>query len=212
LRFPEGDAADARDDDDRKESDLRPRASRFGALAFAIATTTLTHAQDAAPPKAAVCAACHGPDGKSSDPRYPILAGQTSRYLYLQLRDFQEGRRSDPEMSPNAVGLKRDEMRELADYFAKQKPPPQTFKVDLAKAKLGRAKADETLCAMCHLGGFAGQNEIPRVAGQHYACIVKQLADFKARKRTNDAGNMTSVASTLSDKDIENLAHYLTGL
>ena len=61
-------------------------------------------------------------------------------------------------------------------------------------------------------GGFAGQNEIPRVAGQHYAYIVKQLADFKARKRTNDAGNMTSVASTLSDKDIENLAHYLTGL
>ena len=64
---------------------------------------------------------------------------------------------------------------------------------------------------MCHLGGFAGQNEIPRVAGQHYDYIVKQLADFKARKRTNDAGNMTSVASTLSDEDIENLAHYLVG-
>ena len=78
--------------------------------------------------------------------------------------------------------LTRDEMRELADYFAKQKPPPQTFKVDPAKAKLGRAKADETLCTMCHLGGFAGQNEIPRVAGQHYAYIVKQLTDFKAQE------------------------------
>ena len=143
---------------------------------------------------------------------YPILAGQTSRYLYLELRDFQEGRRSDPQMSPVAVALTRDEMRELAEYFAKQQPLPQTFKVDPEKAKLGRAKADETLCSMCHLGGFAGQNEIPRVAGQHYAYIVKQLSDFKARKRTNDAGNMTSVASTLSDKDIENLAQYLTGL
>ena len=143
---------------------------------------------------------------------YPILAAQTSRYLYLELRDFKEGRRSDPQMSPIAASLTRDEMRELADYFAKQEPPPQTFKADPAKAALGRAKAEETLCTMCHLGGFAGQNEIPRVAGQQYAYIVKQLSDFKARKRTNDAGNMTSVASTLSDKDIENLAQYVAGL
>jgi cytochrome c553 len=115
-------------------------------------------------------------------------------------------------MSPMAKDLTRDEMRALADWFAKQKPPVQNFKVDAGKAKLGKAKADETLCTMCHLGGFAGQNEIPRVAGQHYDYIVKQLTDFKARRRTNDAGNMTSVSSTLSDTDIENLAHYLVGL
>src|SRR4030095_10791026 len=60
--------------------------------------------------------------------------------------------------------------------------------------------------------GSTGQNEIPRVAGQHYAYIKKQLADFKARRRTNDAGNMTSVASTLSDADIENLAQYIANL
>jgi cytochrome c553 len=184
----------------------------LAAIALALAAITDCSAQTAAPPKAAVCAACHGPDGKSADPMYPILAGQTSRYLYLQLRDFQEGRRSDPQMSPMAKDLTRDEMRALADYFSQQKPPVQTFRSDPAKAALGKAKADETLCTMCHLGGFAGQNEIPRVAGQHYAYIVKQLSDFKARRRTNDAGNMTSVASTLSDQDIENLAHYLVGL
>ena len=115
-------------------------------------------------------------------------------------------------MSPVAKDLTRDEMRELADYFAKQKPAAQTFKPDPAKARLGKAKADETLCTMCHLGGFAGQNEIPRVAGQNYQYVVKQLSDFKARTRTNDAGNMTSVANTLSAQDIENLAHYLVGL
>jgi cytochrome c553 len=65
---------------------------------------------------------------------------------------------------------------------------------------------------MCHLGGFSGQNEIPRVAGQQYEYVVKQLKDFKARTRTNDAGNMTSVAQTLSEADIENLAHYITSL
>ncbi|HEY2189788.1 MAG TPA: c-type cytochrome [Caldimonas sp.] len=191
---------------------MRALAWGLGALAVVVSSTPVAHAQTAAPAKAAVCAACHGPDGKSTDPMYPILAGQTSRYLYLELRDFQEGRRNDPQMSPKAQDLTRDEMRELADYFAQQKPPPQPFKADPAKAALGKAKADETLCTMCHLGGFAGQNEIPRVAGQHYAYIVKQLSDFKARKRTNDAGNMTSVASTLNAEDIENLAHYLVGL
>ena len=166
----------------------------------------------AVPAKAAACAACHGPEGKSTQPAVPILAGQTSRYLYLELRDFQEGRRKNDLMTPMVAGMSRDEMRELSDYFAKQKPPPQTFAADAAKAKLGKAKADETLCVMCHMTGFSGQNEIPRVAGQHYEYIVKQLTDFKARTRTNDAGNMTSVASTLSAQDIENLAHYLVGL
>ena len=62
---------------------------------------------------------------------------------------------------------------------------------------------------MCHLGAYQGQNEIPRLAFQHYDYTVKQLQDFKARRRTNDAGNMTSVSKTLSEQDIENLAHYL---
>jgi cytochrome c553 len=167
---------------------------------------------DGVPPKAAVCEACHGPQGKSTQPTTPILAGQTSRYMYLELRDFQEGRRSNELMSPMAAGLTREEMHELSDYFARQTPPVQGFAADPAKARLGKLKADETLCTMCHLGGFVGQNEIPRVAGQNYDYIVKQLSDFKARKRTNDAGNMTSVANTLTAQDIENLANYLVGL
>jgi len=183
----------------------------IAALAAAVIVVP-AQAQGAAPPKSETCAACHGPNGNSTQPQYPILAGQTSRYLYLQLRDFQEGRRTDPQMSPMAAGLSRDEMRALADWFAAQKPAPLDFKVDPEKAKLGKAKADETLCTMCHLGGFAGQNEIPRVAGQHYEYVVKQLSDFKARRRTNDAGNMTSVANTLSDEDIRNLAQYVAGL
>lgn len=166
----------------------------------------------AAPPQVEVCATCHGPGGRSTDPLVPALAGQTARYIYLQLRDFQEGRRADPRMTPMSMNLSRDDMRALADYFMKQKPANNAFRADQAKARLGKAKADETLCVMCHLGGFLGQNEIPRVAGQSYEYIVKQLSDFKARRRTNDAGNMTSVSNTLNEADIENLAHYLAGL
>ena len=164
------------------------------------------------PAKAALCAACHGPQGNPVMALTPALAGQTARYIYLQLRDFQEGRRSNDLMSPMAKDLTRDEMRELGAYFAAQKSQPKPFQPDAAKARLGKLKADETLCTMCHLGGFAGQNEIPRVAGQPFDYIVKQLKDFKARTRTNDAGSMTSVSNTLSEADIENIAHYIAGL
>ncbi len=187
------------------------RAALLAAL-VALQATSAAAQVPAAPAKVALCVACHGEGGNSVITTNPILAGQTARYLYLQLRDFQEGRRSDPLMSPMVAGLSREELRELADYFAAQKPKPQSFNVDGEKARLGKLKADETLCTMCHLGGFLGQNEIPRVAGQHYDYTVKQLLAFKARSRTNDAGNMTSVANTLNDQDIENLAHYLAGL
>src|SRR5689334_4962285 len=46
--------------------------------------------------KAQVCAACHGSEGNSTNPDYPILAGQSWRYIYIELKDFKEGRRSDP--------------------------------------------------------------------------------------------------------------------
>ena len=164
------------------------------------------------PPKATICFACHGPQGNPILPGIPALAGQNARYIYLQLRDFQEGRRSNEQMSPMAKDLTRDEMRALGTFFAAQKNVPLPFQPDNAKAVLGKAKADETLCSMCHQGGFSGQNDIPRVAGQPFDYIVAQLRAFKAKTRTNDAGNMTSVSSTLSDDDIVNVAHYIAGL
>jgi cytochrome c553 len=167
---------------------------------------------DAGETKAVVCVACHGPVGNSTSPDYPVLAGQTARYLYLELRDFKAGRRSDPRMSPMAANLSPEDMHDLADYFAAQQPVPVVFKADPIKVDAGRKKAAEILCTMCHLGGFIGQNEMPRVAGQQYQYIVKQLEDFRARRRTNDAGSMTSVTTGLSDADIENLASYIVNL
>ena len=166
----------------------------------------------AAPDKAQVCAACHGQDGNSPNPDYPILAGQSWRYIYIQLRDFKEGRRSDPHVSPMAAALSQDDMVALGNYFAAQKPKPISFPVDGAKVDAGRRTSDNVLCPMCHLGGFVGQNEIPRVAGQWPQYVKKQLLDFKAKRRTNDAGNMTSVAAGLSDQDIENLSQYIGNL
>lgn len=190
----------------------------FTLLFIAVVLSTLTapvEAQTAPPPKppqADTCVACHGPNGNAIIPQNPSLAGQTWRYIYLQLKDFKEGRRQDPQMTPIAADLSRDDMIALGNWFAAQKRLTNQFKADSAKVAAGAKIADAVLCPMCHLGGFSGQNEIPRVAGMNYEYVVKQLQDFKQRRRTNDAGNMTSVAGTLSDQDIENLAHYITTL
>ena len=132
--------------------------------------------------------------------------------MYIQLKDFKEGRRSDPAMSPMAADLSRDDMIALGNFFAAQKPRADRVQgrrrqgrsgaedlgrgavPDVPPGRLRRPERDSTGC-----------RPVPRVH-------QKQLQDFKAKRRTNDAGNMTSVAGTLSDADIENLAHYIANL
>jgi cytochrome c553 len=188
---------------------------RLVAVLVAIAVcagSALAQNVEAGRAKAATCQACHGPNGNSPTPQFPILAGQTARYLYLQLRDFKEGRRDAAAMQPLVKDLSREDMLDLAAFFAAQPLLDTGFKADPAKAERGRKKAEETLCTMCHLGGFKGQNEVPRVAGQHHDYIVKQLQDFKSGVRTNDAGTMSSVSKTLSAQDMDDLAHFIANL
>jgi len=192
---------------------MKFRAAITALVAF-FAVSMTAHAQnvEAGKQKAEACVACHGPNGNSQAGMFPVLAGQTDRYIYLQLKDYKEGRRKNAMMSAIAAGLEKQDMLDLAAYFSQQKQARTGFKTEPARVTAGAKKAEETLCAMCHLGGMKGQNEIPRLAGQHPEYIVTQLKNFKARERTNDAGNMTSLAQTLSEDDIENLAHWIHSL
>ena len=140
-------------------------------------------AQDeAAEAKAAVCVACHGPNGNSPTPKFPILAGQTARYLYLQLQRLQGRPAQRAADVAVRAGPDRDDMLDLAAFFAAQRPRAPAFKVD-PRRPCARGKPRPTRrCARCATSAASqGQNEIPRVAGQHYDYIVKQLQDFKAR-------------------------------
>jgi cytochrome c553 len=194
--------------------DMKHAMIQLGAAAILACLSFSAPAQnvEAGAKKAEACFVCHGVNGNSLKSNIPILAGQGMRYIYLQLKDFKEGRRRDPNMDVMAANLTREDMFDLGAFFAAQKPLNNGFKADPEKAARGQAKVTETLCTMCHLGGLIGQNEIPRIGGQRYDYIVKQLSDFKAMRRTNDAGNMTSVAKTLSDEDIDNVAQYVSGL
>ncbi|MFB3101001.1 MAG: cytochrome c [Gammaproteobacteria bacterium] len=68
--------------------------------------------------KSALCAACHGAEGISATDIWPNLAGQKATYLIKQMKDFRDGGRKDPVMSPLASPLSDDDIANLAAYFS----------------------------------------------------------------------------------------------
>jgi len=70
---------------------------------------------------AAACAACHGPDGSSPSPAFPILGGQHAEYLLQALLAYQAGTRADSIMSGAVQTLDRQQLEDVAAYFAAQK-------------------------------------------------------------------------------------------
>jgi len=73
---------------------------------------------------AEVCAACHGADGaKPSAPDQPIIAGQHYDYLVRALGDYKNGRRNNAIMKGFAAQLSKQDIENLAAWFASQKSP-----------------------------------------------------------------------------------------
>lgn len=68
------------------------------------------------------CQACHGVDGNSSDPQYPKLAGQYADYIVRSLMDYKSGARKNPIMSGFAAGLSEQDQKDVAAWYASQKP------------------------------------------------------------------------------------------
>jgi cytochrome c553 len=140
------------------------------------------------------------------------LAGQPSLYTFLQLIQFREKRRTDPEMLSVAAGLSETDIQDLAAYFAAQTPVTASEGTDPDKATAGKRVAEAHHCTSCHGPGLLGQEHIPRLAGLHSEYLLKQLRGFKAQTRADVDGSMTTAAQPLSDTDIENLAHYMARL
>ena len=96
----------------------------LGVLALCIAAGVQAAGNaDAGRDKAAqVCIACHGADGnKPSTPDQPILGGQLYDYLVRALTDYKIGRRNNPIMKGFAAQLSKQDIEDLAAWFASQK-------------------------------------------------------------------------------------------
>jgi len=94
---------------------------------------------------------------------YPKLAGQLERYLFDQLNDFEDGRRSDPSMDAIVPQLSAQDMRDLAAFFASIRPRSSQFKPNSEKAARGNAKAAKVGGAGCRsgTGNLAMKESVP---------------------------------------------------
>lgn len=99
-------------------------------LTFMLAGTSALAQGDVAAgkEKSAPCVACHGADGNSTDPNFPLLAGQYADYLVKALEDYKSGARKNAIMAGFAAGLSKQDREDLAAYFASQKGPLTVIK------------------------------------------------------------------------------------
>lgn len=152
------------------------------------------------------CFGCHGTKGNSSNSMFPILAGQQAAYIRNQLNAFSQDQRENGMMQNIAKNLTAEEIKNLAHFFAQQKPKSAGGDAQLTAA----GKKLSSMCLGCHGNKAEGRGQFPRLAGQHAAYLVKQLQNFKQGKR--QGGPMPSVAKKLSDQDIKALAAYFASL
>ena len=179
-------------------------------VAVACLAAATAHA-DTIEEKAAVCSSCHGEMGVPTDKNIPIIWGQQEGYLYLQLRDFKKGARKNEIMNGIAETLERDDMRDLAAYFA-AKPWPNLNQPSASDADVGAAKTANSAvgCSACHLDHYQGTGTVPRLSGQSHEYLTKTLADFRSGERANNPG-MTSLAQATPEPDLKAMEAYLAG-
>ncbi|MFK7891952.1 MAG: cytochrome c [Granulosicoccus sp.] len=170
--------------------------------------------------KAAVCAACHGADGKAIQPAYPNLAGQHAAYLAKQLTDYRDGNRVNALMSGQAANLSDQDILDLAAYYAAMPKIENvateenlTLGMDIYRG--GITSAGVAACSACHGPDGMGNPTAawPVVSGQNAQYTADQLRYFRSGERANDANAMMrGVSKRMTDEEIDAVANYIAGL
>jgi cytochrome c553 len=194
----------------------------FGCILASLTLAGSASAGDAAlgAQKAAVCGACHGMTGSSVNPEWPNLAGQGEAYIVAQLQGFQQNLRSNPLMTPMAVPLKEEDMKDLGAHFSQQTPSgleadPSNWKAGEKMYRGGDAARGIPACIACHgpQGRGNGPAKYPALRAQHAVYTYNQLKAFKAGTRKPASSDiMQVVTERMTDEEMRSLASYVQGL
>jgi cytochrome c553 len=186
-------------------------------LLGAVATLALADAPEAAGAKANLetCFACHGEGGVSQVENVPSIAAEPSYFTQWQLVFYRGGSLKSELMTPVAAELSNDDIRSIGDAVAALSPPkPPAAPDDRPElTTLGAQLVVERHCNNCHAENLAGQQAAARLAGQREEVLLKALHDYKVGKRTGTGvAAMPEVAYSLSEEQMQALAHYLARL
>lgn len=195
-------------------------AARFSSLHHTVLlswllATGIAHAADEVPNAAAdvhrlvePCAECHGPQGVSSEPGVPSLAGQNAHYLLEELEELHSALRSSEKMNPIAARLRAEDLPAIAKHFAALPyvRHPQTIAAD--KVARGR-EAYERICQLCHPddGKATPYAEYPLLAGQDLVYMQRTMAAILAGTRKVN-GLMLEMVNLAPADRLDDAIHY----
>jgi cytochrome c553 len=161
---------------------------------------------------AALCAACHGANGRIETPLMPVLAGQPSLYVITQLFLFREGRRSNEAMTAVAKTLTDDDLQGFSDFIGTlppAPPPPPATPPDPIRMARGQALAEQYKCVACHGAGLGGGQQVPLIGGQHEDYLQVSLRGFHSGSRPGYTQAMTAAMSQIPPEDLDPLGYYV---
>lgn len=161
---------------------------------------------------AAVCAACHGANGRSDMALTPALAGQHSFYAITQLFLFREGRRANEGMTAIAKTLSDADLRGFSEYIATLPPvpaPPPAAPPDAARMAQGQALAQQHKCFACHGADLSGGQQVPRLAQQREDYLQLTLQEYKSGKRPGYTMAMGEALGPVKPEELDTLAYFI---
>ena len=127
-----------------------------------------------------------------------------------QLFFYREGRRKSPEMNTVAKDMSDADLTAISDYVAGLPPPqPTAGAVDEARYRRGEELASKRICGTCHNPDYSGREQMPRVAGQREAYLLKSFKEYQTGARVGTQAAMAEAVRGFSDVDLADLAYYL---
>jgi cytochrome c553 len=162
------------------------------------------------------CEVCHGSSGGGTpDGHVPRISGQHFSVLVKQLVDYRNHRRWDPLMefaSDQHLLKSAQDLADVAAYASEiETLPDEGVSVGSGEYLSRGTEIYARSCASCHgkSGDGSGQRQIPRVAGQNYAYLVRQIHDAVAGRRPNFSASHIVLLKGLDYADIMGVADYL---
>lgn len=163
------------------------------------------------------CATCHGPDGAgTSDGTVPAIAGQHFRVLARELVDFRHVERWDERMEAFTDAHQLGGVRDIADVavYVNSLQAVRTLGQGSAKFLQQGASLYVQRCASCHGASAEGDDAkgYPRLAGQHYLYLLRQLNNAGEFRRRDFPGEHVQLLKEIGQADLVGVADYLSRL
>lgn len=180
--------------------------------------------------KAAVCTACHGLNGNSTNPEWPVIAGQNAAYSSEQIKLIKTGLRTAPLMQPQVQDLTEQDIADLAAFFATQTPTgneadPSYWKAGRDLYRGGDQARGIPACTSCHgpVGRGTPAAGYPALQAQFAVYTMKQLDGYANATRypqvaegeshtSANANIMATIAARMTAEERRNVASYIQGL